>query len=136
MSLLNGVTLESLGTGSQLFLYELFGAKVDRRDDCGKEIPGGFFSVDLQTGVLSARLASDFHFASLISGQDGDLYGIDVKDAGWTSVRLVRLKATTGEVLARLNLAADVWFINLATMPSELVPSGEVEVTPNLVSSR
>jgi len=127
---------EMLGTGSRLFLYELFGAKVDRRENCGKEISGGLFSVDPQTGLLSARLAPDFHFASLISGEDGDLYGIDVKDARWTSVHLVRLKATTGEVLARLNLASDVWFINLATMPSELVPSGEVEVTPNPVNSR
>jgi len=127
---------EMLGMGSRLFLYELFGAKVDRRDDCGKEIPGGFFSVDLQTGVLSARLAPDFHFASLISGEGEDLYGIDVKDARWTSVRLVRLKTTTGEVLARLNLASDVWFINLAKVPSELVPSGDVEVTPNPVNSQ
>lgn len=128
---------EILGTGGRLFLYELFGAKGDRRDGCKREIPGGLLSVDPQTGRILAHLAPDFHFASLISGVDGkELYGIDVRDTSWSSVGLVRLNGITGEVLARRNLASDVWFIDLATIPSELVPSGPVEAMTNPAKSR
>ena len=117
-----------LGTGGRLFLYEPFGTKLDRRDCCAREIPGGLVSVDPQTGGMLARLAPDLHFASLISGADGkELYGIDVRNPGWTSVGLVRLNAITGEVLARRNLTSDVWFIDFATVPIGLVPSGAVE---------
>jgi WD40 repeat protein len=128
---------EMLGTGSRLFLFELFGAKGDRRGTCARHIPGGLLSVDPQTGRILAHLASDFHFASLISGADGkELYGIDVREPSWTSVGVVRLNAMTGEVLAKRDLTSDVWFIDLATIPSELVPSGPVEVTTNAVNSR
>jgi hypothetical protein len=120
------------GAGGRLFLYELFGAKGDRRDGCARDVPGGLFSIDAQTGGILAHLAPEFHFASLISGADGkELYGIDVRDTTWTSVGLVRLNAITGDVLARRNLASDVWFIDLATVPSEVMPSGPVDVTTN-----
>ena len=96
---------EMLGTGGRLFLYELFGAKGDRRDRCAREIPGGLLSVDPQTGGTLGHLAPDIHFGSLISSADGkELYGIDVGDARWNSVGLVRLSAVTGDVLARQNL--------------------------------
>jgi hypothetical protein len=73
----------------------------------------------------------------LIPGADGkELYGIDVRDTTWSSVGLVRLNAITGEVLARRNLKADVWFIDLTTVPSDLVPTGPVEATTNSVNSR
>jgi hypothetical protein len=39
------------------------------------------------------------------------------------------LNAITGEVLARRNLASDAWFMNLATVPNELVPRSSVEAT-------
>jgi hypothetical protein len=119
-----------LGAGGRLFLYELFGAKGDRRDACTREIPGGLLSVDPKTGRILAHLAPNLHFASLISSTDGrELYGIDVKDTSWTSVDLVRLSVVTGEVLAKQSLPSDVWFIDLATIPSELVPTGLVEAT-------
>jgi hypothetical protein len=57
-------------------------------------------------------------------------------DTSWSSVGLVRLNGITGEVLARRNLASDVWFIDLATIPSELVPSGPVEAMTNPAKSR
>jgi hypothetical protein len=121
---------QMLGAGGRLFLYELFGAKGDRRDACTREIPGGLLSVDPKTGRILAHLAPNLHFASLISSTDGrELYGIDVKDTSWTSVDLVRLSVATGEVLAKQSLPSDVWFIDLATIPSELVPTGLVEAT-------
>jgi hypothetical protein len=129
--------IEMLAAGDRLFLYELFGAKGDRRDSCPRQIPGGLLSVDPQTGMILARLAPDVHFASLISGADGkELYGIDVRDTNWTSVRLARLNVITGQILATRNLTPDVWFIDFATVPNELVPSGPVEATINLANSR
>lgn len=119
-----------LGAGGRLFLFERFGSKLDRRTGCSKDISGGLFAVDAQTGKLSARFASELHFAQMISGADGQkLYGIDVRDPGWSSVALVRLNAATGQTLAQRDLAPDVWFITLATIPEELVPRGQVEAT-------
>jgi hypothetical protein len=59
-----------------------------------------------------------------------------VRDTNWTSVNLLRLNAITGEVLARQNLTSDVWSIDLATIPGELVLSGPMETTTNQVKSR
>jgi len=39
----------------------------------------------------------------------------------------VRLDAATGETLARRDLVSDVWFITLATIPTEILPLGQVE---------
>jgi hypothetical protein len=119
-----------LGAGGRLFLFERFGGKLDRRAGCNKDIPGGLFAVNAQTGTLTAHLASELHFAQLISRADGkELYGIDVRDPRWSSVALVRLNAATGQTLAQRDLVPDVWFIALATVPKELVPRGQVEAT-------
>jgi WD40 repeat protein len=118
-----------IGAGGQLFLFELFGAKGDRRD-CARGVHGGLLSIDTQTGKVLARLAPEVHFGSLIPTVDGkELYGIDVRDATWSTVDLVRLNAITGEVLARRNLKADVWSLNLTSVPKDLVPTGPVEAT-------
>ena len=128
---------EALGTANQLFLYERFGAKIDRRDGCATSIPGGLLSIDPKSGGILARLAPDCHFASLISSADSkELYGIDVKDTSWSSIGLLRLNTRTGEVLAKRDLNPDVWFINIATIPSELVTSDPADeaiysVTPD-----
>jgi hypothetical protein len=58
-----------------------------------------------------------------------------VKDTTWTYVDLVRL-SVTGEILAKRNLTKDVWFIDLATVPSDLVPRGQAEVMNNVINSR
>jgi hypothetical protein len=117
-----------LGASGHLFLYEVFGSKGDRRVGCARKVPGGVFSIDQQTGRILAHLASELHFAWLISGTDGkELYGVDVRDTNWTSVGLVRLDAATGETLARRDLVSDVWFITLATIPTEVLPLGQVE---------
>jgi hypothetical protein len=126
-----------VGAGGQLFLFELFGAKGDRRGGCARDVPGGLLSIDTQTGMILARFAPEFHFASLIPGANGkELYGIDVRDTTWSSVGLVRLNAITGEVLARRNLNADVWFLDLTIAPRDLVPTGPVEATTSSVNSR
>lgn len=84
--------------------------------------------VDPQTGQIKKHFASDFHFAQLISSVDGkELYGVDVKDANWTSVGVVLLDAATGRTLARRDLTSDVWHLTLTAIPAEIVPQGRVE---------
>lgn len=115
---------EVAAAGNRLFVYEQFGGKLDRRGGCASEIPGGLFPIDLKTGRVKEHLLPEIHFASLISNGNGkEMYGIDVRDTNWTSVGLVRLNAITGEILARRNLSPDVWVIDVATIPSELLPS-------------
>ena len=117
-----------LGAGGRLFIFERFGSKLDRRTGCGKQIPGGAFEVDTQTGRLTTRLAPQLHIAQLIPSADGqELYGLDVRDPGWSAVSVVRLNATTGQILAQRDLLPQIWFIALATMPEELVPRGQLQ---------
>ena len=48
---------EVLGAGNRLFVYERFGAKLDRRKGCAGEVPGGLFSLDVKTGRIKEHLA-------------------------------------------------------------------------------
>ncbi|HEX8800207.1 MAG TPA: hypothetical protein VF772_16440 [Terriglobales bacterium] len=122
-----------LGDLGRLLVFELFGGKGDRRGGCSKDIPGGVFLVNPQSGRQIAHIAPELHFAQLISRKDGaELYGIDLASPDWTSIALVRLNATTGQILVRQNLPNDVWFIDLASIPEELVPHGQVEANPSL----
>ena len=52
--------------GGNLFLYEKFGTKFDRRGSCGSEIPGGAWVVDPETGQLLHHYAPQFHFTDII----------------------------------------------------------------------
>ena len=115
--------------GDRLLVFELFGGKGDRRGACRKNIPGGAFLVDPKTGKQIAHITPELHFAQLISTEDGaELYGIDLASAGWTSVAVVRLNATTGQIIATQKLSSDVWFIDLVNIPEELLPHGQLEV--------
>ena len=102
--------------------------------DCRRSGFGGLSWVRCDRVGSGGQVQSQ-HFK--FPGADGkELYGIDVRDTTWSSVGLVRLNAITGEVLARRNLNADVWFIDLTTVPRDLVPTGPVEATTNSVNSR
>jgi len=85
------------------------------------------FLVNPQSGKQIAHIAPELHFAQLISGKDGaELYGIDLASPGWTFVALIRLNAMTGQILVKRNLPSDVWFIDLANIPEELLPHGHL----------
>ncbi len=118
-----------LAAGHRLVVFERFGGKGDRRA-CSKDIPGGAFLIDPQTGKLKAHIAPELHFAQLISSADGrTLYGIELGRANWSSVALVRLDLETGQTLSRQELAPDVWSLDLANIPEELLPRGHVEAS-------
>ncbi|HEX8797929.1 MAG TPA: hypothetical protein VF772_04915, partial [Terriglobales bacterium] len=122
-----------LGDLGRLLVFELFGGKGDRRGGCSKDIPGGVFLVNPQSGRQITHIAPELHFAQLISRKDGaELYGIDLASPDWTSIALVRLNATTSQILVRQNLPSDVWFIDLANIPEELLPHGQVEANASL----
>ena len=117
-----------VGAGGRIFLYEGFGDKIDRRLKCAEQIPGGVLSVDPENGKVLRRLADGLHFNSLVPSPDGkELYGIDVRHLNWDSVGLVRLDAETGGLLAKKELTPDIWFIDLASLPRNLVPHGDLE---------
>lgn len=116
-----------LGAGNRILLYEAFGGKGDRRLKC-HTVSGGFFSVNTETGSVGRRLAGGVHFASLVPHPSGkELYGIDVRNLRWDSVRLLRIDAETGAVLTEKELMPDVWFIDLVEIPTTLVPHGQLE---------
>jgi hypothetical protein len=122
--------------GRHLFLYEGFGGKIDRRRDNGPAIPGGIFSIEPSSGKIISHLARTVHFAMVFAGTDGRwLYGIDSGLTGWRGpIRLLKLDASNGEVIAERALERDVWFITLARLPMSIIPLGEVE--PKLCESR
>jgi len=110
--------------GDHLFLYELFGGKVDRRDHCATKVPGGIFEIEASTGAVLSHLVPTSYFGRLAVGADGEhLYGIGISDR-WTGIRLVAIERKSGDVVAEQRLEDDVWNITAARIPSGLVPRG------------
>ena len=108
---------EAAAVGDRLAIYPEFGMKGDPRDACAG--PGGYFVADPATGEASRRMAPGLHLASLTAGSDGkSLYGLDVADPQWRDVRLVKLDVSSGEILARKTLPADVWHLTLGNIPA------------------
>lgn len=65
----------------------------------------------------------------MIVSPDGDaLFGIDVESGAWSHPRLVKLDRQTGRVVAERNLAPEVWDIQLADVPAELVVRQEIRI--------
>jgi hypothetical protein len=113
-------------TGAHVFAYQIFGSKVDPRTKCGDGMPGGAWTVDAATGRLMDQFVPDLHFWSLMSNGDGsELYGLSYGAVGTLApVELVRIDATTLQVLRERQLDTDYWWIITAALSS--VPSGDV----------
>src|SRR5712691_7234168 len=58
--------VELTAAGGNLFLYEVFGWKLDRRSQCYGEIPGGAWLLEPRTGRLLRQVAPDLHFSAII----------------------------------------------------------------------
>jgi hypothetical protein len=115
-----------LATSSgNLFLYEMFGWKLDRRNYCSG-VPGGAWILDPSSGSLLAHVAPDLYFSELIADREkGELYGLSVGDPGWGSrVELVRMDAQNGTILQSRVLESDYWRIAFA--PLRTVPAADV----------
>jgi hypothetical protein len=112
--------------GEHVFLYELFGGKLDRRDQCGAKVPGGVLEIEASTGSVLSHIAPSIYFGRLAIAADGEhVYGIAIS-GGWTGIRLVEIDRKSGEVVAEQRLEDDVWNIALAQIPAGLIPRGYV----------
>jgi hypothetical protein len=111
--------------GGNLFLYEMFGWKLDRRTRC-QGVPGGAWLVDPASGRLLRHIATELYFSELIADRhNAELYGISCGDANWRSgVKLVRIDARDGSVLQSRDLDADLW--RIAVVPLRNVPAADV----------
>lgn len=126
------VRLERItAAGGNLFVYEVFGSKIDRRDGCGKDVPGGAWLVNPETGQLLRHDAPQLHFTALVpEPTEPVLYGLAAEGGSSRKapVELVRIDARDGHVMQSRVLDVDYWWIAVA--PLRIVRSGEVQVVP------
>jgi hypothetical protein len=108
-----------------LFLYEMFGWKLDRRTNCFG-VQGGAWIVEPSSGRLLAHVAPDLHFSELIADREkGELYGISAGDPNWRSgIELVCMDAQDGRILQSRTLEDDYW--RLAFAPLRTVPAADI----------
>ena len=122
--------VELTSAAGNLFIYELFGWKLDRRSACNTQIPGGAWVLDPETGRLLRHMVPELHFAALIPNWTQPvLYGLATEDYNWRGlVQLVQIDARDGRVLQARHLDSDIWEISTAKV--RLAPSGDVRALP------
>ena len=104
------IVQDIVAAGDRLVAYPVFGHKLDKRSECPQD-PGGFIVIDPETGAASPRRASAAHFRQIVASADGQyLYGLDVGDAGWKQVRILKVDARSGAASQEKSLDDDVWF--------------------------
>ena len=110
----------------KLFIYEAFGFKVDRRNQCAGRVPGGAWEVEPATGQLIRQIAPGLHFSALFADQAGsELYGLSAESPNWElPARLVRIDPSDGRILQSRYLDPGFWRVAIA--PLRIVPSGDV----------
>ena len=121
------VFTQNFTAGNRLFVYEVFGSKLDRREHCSN-IPGGAWMLDPVTHQVVSHFAPDLYFWKLIPNQPGsELYGITSEGTNYPQpAALVRIDAQTGTVLQNRPLDSDYWWLTFGTL--QLVPSGNVSL--------
>jgi hypothetical protein len=119
--------VQLMAAGGNLFVYEIFGWKLDRRTECHAQISGGAWLLEAGTGQLLLQLVPNLHFSALISDRAQPvLYGLTTEDPDWRGpVELVRIDARDGRVLQSRVLDSDFWRISIA--PVRLAPTGDVQ---------
>jgi hypothetical protein len=127
---LSGCTDQSskaiVASAGNLFIYEEFGFKVDRRNECAGRVPGGAWVVDPATGQLTRQIAPNLHFSAVLSDRTGsELYGLSAEDPNWElPAELVRMDTSDGRILQSRHLGPGFW--RIAVAPLRIVPSGDV----------
>jgi hypothetical protein len=106
-----------IASGTRLAIYAQFGLKSDGACTA----PGGFVTVDPATGVVTDRLRSELSFRQMVAGSGGKhLYGLDVGTPAWQRVRIVKLAAATGQVIAEKKMESGVWYLTAGWIPHEI----------------
>jgi hypothetical protein len=113
--------------GTHLFVYEVFGSKVDRRDSC-LNVSGGAWIQDATTHKTIAHFASDLYFWQLVRNHAGsELYGITSEGTlNPPPAVLVRIDSETGNVLDYQVLDSDYWWITAGRL--FVAPFGNVSL--------
>jgi hypothetical protein len=102
-----------IAAGTKVAIFAAFGLKSD--GSCN--LAGGYLLADPDTGAVLGRFAPAMHFRQLVSGDDGRyLYGLDVGDKAWKTVRLVKIDAVTGNLITERALEPDVWYLTSGTL--------------------
>ena len=66
-----------------LFVYQIFGSKIDPRQQCGSSMLGGAWIIDPATYHVEERVLPELHFWGLVSNREGsELYGLSYGSAG------------------------------------------------------
>ena len=82
-----------------------------------RNLPGGYALADPATATVLGRFAPAMHFRQMVSSDDGVyVYGLDVGDNAWKTVRIVKLEAATGQLIAERTLEPDVWYLTSGTL--------------------
>jgi hypothetical protein len=106
-----------IASGGRLVIYDQFGLKSDGA--CA--VLGGFVVTDPSTGTVTDRFASDMSFRQMVGSSDGlYLYGLEVGSPAWRRVRIVKIEARTGQVVAEKSLDPDVWYLTTGQIPDEI----------------
>jgi hypothetical protein len=106
-----------IASGGRLAIYGQFGLKSDG----ARTVPGGFVFADPGSGGVTGRFASDLTFRRMVASPDGlYLYGLDVGSPAWRRVRIVKIEARTGQVVAEKSLDPDVWYLTTGQIPDEI----------------
>jgi hypothetical protein len=102
-----------IAAGSKIAIFAGFGLKS--KGTCN--LPGGYLLADPYTGTVLGRFASEMHFRQMVSSDDGRyVYGLDVGDVAWKTVRIVKLDAATGQLITEKILEPDVWYLTRGTL--------------------
>ena len=108
---------DMIASGGRLVIYDQFGLKSDGA--CA--VLGGFVVTDPSTGTVTDRFASDMSFRQMVGSSDGlYLYGLEVGSPAWRRVRIVKIEARTGQVVAEKSLDPDVWYLTTGQIPDEI----------------
>ena len=113
-------------SGGAVFIYEEFGFKVDRRNGCKGQVPGGAWRIDPTKSIRGHQIAAGRHFSVLFANPAGSaLYGLCTESPNWDlPAELVRMDPSDGRILQSRHLDAGFWRIAMA--PLRVVPSGDL----------
>lgn len=115
---------EIVTAGVKAAIYAQFGLKASGA--CAS--PGGYAIADPAIRSISPRVATRLYFRQMVAMEDGQyLYGLDAGAEPWQQVRIVKLDAATGAVVAEKKLAANVWYLTTGRIPDSM--QGRLDLT-------
>lgn len=111
------------GVNERLLIHERFGTKLDSELRSDTLSAGGVYEIDPANGNVIGSLVPGLYFPVIQLDARGDkFFGIDLAPANGANVHLVKVDRRSGHVDAVRQLTPDVWNIDLADVPANLIP--------------